>query len=81
MLAISDSVQQPTLIPEKREVTIEVPWERAEHFQEKLKRHGIASVLYLDARERRAYLEPWTNLHPHQVLGLLNGNQVPGIYG
>ncbi len=73
MRTMLDCSQEPALILDRGHVLFEVPWDRADRFQELLRRQGIASILHLDARAREARLEPHSKLDADQILEILRG--------
>ncbi len=73
-----DCLQEPTLILDGGCVLFGVPWQRAEYFQELLRRRGVASILHLHPGEREARLEPRTKLSADQILGILCGRYGSG---
>jgi hypothetical protein len=66
------TIQQPLRVTTARNrLCVQVPWNRAEEVQTRLRRQGIGSTLHLNPAERVASLELWPGVDAEKAQAAL----------
>lgn len=74
-MAIAVKSKKPLqLVSAKGQWYIIVPWDRADHFYERLKKSGCCATLYADPLDYDARLELWAGVDPAKALAVLEAN-------